>query len=137
MGVEQMQVDLEADGASVGGLARFQQELFHERRLRQAGIGLTTLALSGWILALFVALFAPVSIWPVVLINCASALLLLVAGLQSAWWVADWRAQALEVPRGEAVEGVWGAMEPKTNVSSESHRKGAFRSPAHPPGITL
>jgi len=33
--------------------------------------------------------------------------------------------------------GVWGAMEPKTNVSSESHRKGAFRSPAHPPGITL
>ncbi|MEZ1506979.1 transglycosylase SLT domain-containing protein, partial [Pseudomonas aeruginosa] len=26
--------------------------------------------------------------------------------------------------------GVWGAMEPKTNVSSESHRKGAFRSPA-------
>ncbi|MDH0392430.1 hypothetical protein N5C73_23585 [Pseudomonas aeruginosa] len=35
------------------------------------------------------------------------------------------------------VLGVWGAMEPKTNVSSESHRKGAFRSPAHPPGITL
>ena len=38
------------------------------------------------------------------------------------------------VPLGN---GVWGAMEPKTNVSSESHRKGAFRSPAHPPGITL
>lgn len=36
-----------------------------------------------------------------------------------------------------ALLGVWGAMEPKTNVSSESHRKGAFRSPAHPPGITL
>ena len=35
------------------------------------------------------------------------------------------------------VVGVWGAMEPKTNVSSESHRKGAFRSPAHPPGMTL
>ena len=35
-----------------------------------------------------------------------------------------------------ALYGVWGAMEPKTNVSSESHRKGAFRSPAHPPGIT-
>ena len=99
-----MQVDLEADGASVEGLARFQQGLFHARRLRQAGIGLTTLALSGWILALFVALFAPLSIWPVVLINCASALLLLVAGLQSAWWVADWRAQVLEAPSGEAVE---------------------------------
>lgn len=38
---------------------------------------------------------------------------------------------------GSLIIGVWGAMEPKTNVSSESHRKGAFRSPAHPPGITL
>ena len=40
-------------------------------------------------------------------------------------------------PAQHAESGVWGAMEPKTNVSSESHRKGAFRSPAHPPGITL
>lgn len=93
-----MQVDLEADGASVEGLSRFQQGLFHARRLRQAGISLTALAVTGWVLALFVALFAPLSIWPVVLINCASALLVLVAGLQSAWWVADWRAQALEEP---------------------------------------
>jgi hypothetical protein len=96
-----MQVDLEADGASVEGLPRFQQGLFHARRLRQAGIGLTVLAVVGWVLALFVALFAPLSIWPVVLINCASALLVLVAGLQSAWWVADWRAQALEEPAAE------------------------------------
>ncbi len=48
-----------------------------------------------------------------------------------------------QIPRGirrllaRTEIGVWGAMEPKTNVSSESHRKGAFRSPAHPPGITL
>ena len=100
--VEWMQVDLEADGASVEGLPRFQQGLFHARRLRQAGISLTAVAVCGWVLALFVALFAPLSIWPVVLINCASALLLLVAGLQSAWWVADWRAQALEEPPQEA-----------------------------------
>ncbi|WP_338479038.1 protease modulator HflK [Pseudomonas trivialis] len=93
-----MQVDLEADGARAESLPRFQQGLFHARRLRQAGISLTALGVSGWVLALFVALFAPLSIWPVVLINCASALLLLVAGLQSAWWVADWRAQALEAP---------------------------------------
>src|SRR5450830_1325846 len=99
-----MQVDLEADGASVEGLPRFQQGLFHARRLRQAGIGLTAVAISGWMLALFVALFAPVSIWPVVLINCASALLVLVAGLQSAWWVADWRAQALEASAPELLE---------------------------------
>lgn len=96
-----MQVDLEADGASVEGLPRFQQGLFHARRLRQAGISLTVLAVTGWVLALFVALFAPLSIWPVVLINCASALLVLVAGLQSAWWVADWRAQALEPTTAE------------------------------------
>lgn len=98
-----MQVDLEADGASVEGLPRFQQGLFHARRLRQAGISLTVLAVTGWILALFVALFAPLSIWPVVLINCALALLVLVAGLQSAWWVADWRAQALEPTTAEPI----------------------------------
>ncbi|WP_065936538.1 protease modulator HflK [Pseudomonas sp. 34 E 7] len=97
-----MQVDLEADGASVEGLPRFQQGVFHARRLRQAGISLTAVAVTGWVLALFVALFAPVSIWPVVLINCSSALLVLVAGLQSAWWVADWRAQALEEPAVDA-----------------------------------
>ena len=99
-----MQLDLEAEGASVEGLPRFQQGLFHARRLRQAGISLSVLAIGGWVLALFVALFAPLSIWPVVLINCASALLLLVAGLQSAWWVADWRAQALEEPSTELIE---------------------------------
>ena len=99
-----MQVDLEADGASVEGLPRFQQGLFHARRLRQAGVSLAALAIAGWVLALFVALFAPLSIWPVVLINCASALLVLVAGLQSAWWVADWRAQALEEPAVELIE---------------------------------
>ncbi len=42
-----------------------------------------------------------------------------------------------DVSDATGIPGVWGAMEPKTNVSSESHRKGAFRSPAHPPGITL
>lgn len=99
-----MQLDLEAEGASVEGLPRFQQGLFHARRLRQAGISLSVLAVGGWVLALFVALFAPLSIWPIVLINCASALLVLVAGLQSAWWVADWRAQALEEPSAELIE---------------------------------
>ncbi|KAA0950605.1 protease modulator HflK [Pseudomonas sp. ANT_H14] len=99
-----MRVDLEAEGAAIEGLPRFQQGLFHARRLRQAGIGLTAVAVIGWMLALFVALFAPLSIWPVVLINCASALLVLGAGLQSAWWVADWRAQALEVPTPELTE---------------------------------
>src|SRR5471032_2872693 len=99
-----MREDLDADDVAIEGLPRFQQGLFHARRLRQAGIGLTVLAIGGWMLALFVALFAPLSIWPVVLINCASALLVLVAGLQSAWGVADWRAQALEAPTVELIE---------------------------------
>lgn len=107
-----MRVDLDGEGASIEGLPRFQQGLFHARRLRQAGISLTVVAVGGWMLALFVALFAPLSIWPVVLINCASALLLLVAGLQSAWWVADWRAQALEEPTALLVEPPTPAEEP-------------------------
>jgi len=107
-----MRVDLDGEGASVEGLPRFQQGVFHARRLRQAGISLTVVAVGGWMLALFVALFAPLSIWPVVLINCASALLLLVAGLQSAWWVADWRAQALEEPNALLIEPPAPAEEP-------------------------
>ncbi|MDW3713281.1 Tn3 family transposase post-transcriptional regulator TnpC [Pseudomonas sp. 2023EL-01195] len=60
--------------------------------------------------------------------------------------VLDGAALSVSVTEGGSIweeaesldeDGVWGAMEPKTNVSSESHRKGAFRSPAHPPGITL
>ncbi|MGY2291588.1 protease modulator HflK [Pseudomonas sp. SDO528_S397] len=99
-----MHVDLDTDGAAVEGLPRFQQGLFHARRLRQAGIGLVALAVVGWVLALFVALFAPLSIWPVVLNTGAQALLVLMAGVQSAWWVADWRAQALEVPTPAPLE---------------------------------
>ncbi|MFC6336024.1 protease modulator HflK [Pseudomonas sp. CCM 7891] len=99
-----MRVDLDAEGALVDGLPRFQQGIVHARRLRQAGVSLTVMAIGGWVLALFVTLFAPLSIWPVVLINCASSLLVLVAGLQSAWWVADWRAQALEDPTASLIE---------------------------------
>ncbi|WP_448132618.1 hypothetical protein [Stutzerimonas chloritidismutans] len=61
-------------------------------------------------------------------------------GLAEVPAAAEWFAN-LDNPRTRRAYqgdiGVWGAMEPKTNVSSESHRKGAFRSPAHPPGITL
>ena len=58
-------------------------------------------------------------------------------------WISHWENEREGLKLIESYErlwaanGVWGAMEPKTNVSSESHRKGAFRSPAHPPGITL
>ncbi len=49
----------------------------------------------GLVLAFFVGLFAPQSLWPALLVNQSAALLVLVAGLQSAWWVTQWRAQAM------------------------------------------
>ncbi|MHC8289832.1 protease modulator HflK [Pseudomonas sp. XS1P51] len=90
-----MQVDLDVDGAEVTGLPRFQQAVFQGRRLRQFAIGLGALAATGWVLAFFVGLFAPLSLWPALLVNQSAGLLVLVAGLQSAWWVTQWRARAM------------------------------------------
>lgn len=90
-----MQVDLEIEGATVAGLPRFQQAVFQGRRLRQLAIGLGALAGAGWVLAFFVGLFAPQSLLPAVLVNQSAGLLVLVAGLQSAWWVTQWRERAM------------------------------------------
>ncbi|EPA96365.1 protease modulator HflK [Pseudomonas sp. G5(2012)] len=92
-----MQVDLEegGDGAQVAGLPRFQQAVFQGRRLRLLAIGLGALAAMGLVLGFFVGMFAPQSLWPALLFNQSAALLVLVAGLQSAWWVTQWRAQAM------------------------------------------
>src|SRR5471030_68417 len=90
-----MQVDLDVDGTQVAGLPRFQQALFHGRRLRQYAIGLSVLAGVGLLLAFFTGLFAPQSLWAALLVNQSAGLLVLIAGLQSAWWVTEWRAQAM------------------------------------------
>ncbi|HEF4761445.1 TPA: protease modulator HflK [Pseudomonas putida] len=90
-----MQVDLEVEGAQVAGLPRFQQAVFQGRRLRQFAIGFGVLAAMGLVLGFFVGLFASQSLWPALLFNLGAALLILVAGLQSAWWVTQWRARAL------------------------------------------
>ncbi|WP_081501255.1 protease modulator HflK [Pseudomonas sp. GM50] len=90
-----MQVDLDGDGAQIAGLPRFQQAVVQGRRLRQFAIGLGALAAIGLVLAFFVGLFAPQSLWPALLVNQSAGLLVLVAGLQSAWWVARWRARAM------------------------------------------
>ncbi|VVM71338.1 protease modulator HflK [Pseudomonas fluorescens] len=90
-----MQVDLEVDGTQVTGLPRFQQAAVQSRYLRRWAIGLGGLAGAGWMLAFFVGLFAPQSLWLPLLINQSAALLVLVAGMQSAWWVTQWRAQAI------------------------------------------
>ncbi|MCP1442510.1 regulator of protease activity HflC (stomatin/prohibitin superfamily) [Pseudomonas sp. GGS8] len=93
-----MQVDLDGDGAQIAGLPRFQQAVVQGRRLRQWAIGLGALAAAGLVLAFFVGLFAPQSLWPALLVNQSAGLLVLVAGLQSAWWVALWRARAMNPP---------------------------------------
>lgn len=90
-----MQVDLEVDGTQVTGLPRFQQAAVQSRYLRRWAIGLGGLAGAGWLLAFFVGLFAPQSLWLPLLINQSAALLVLVAGMQSTWWVTQWRAQAI------------------------------------------
>ena len=90
-----MQVDLEVEGTQVAGLPRFQQAAAQGRRLRRLAIGLGALAGAGWVLAFFVGLFAPQSLWLPLLINQSAALLVVVAGLQSAWWVTQWRARRM------------------------------------------
>jgi regulator of protease activity HflC (stomatin/prohibitin superfamily) len=90
-----MQVDLDIDGTQVTGLPRFQQAATQGRRLRRLAIGLAVLAGAGWVLAFFVGLFAAQSLWPALLVNQSAALLVLVAGLQSAAWVTQWRARVI------------------------------------------
>ncbi|MBD9564952.1 protease modulator HflK [Pseudomonas sp. PDM09] len=90
-----MQVDLDGDGAQIAALPRFQQAVIQGRRLWQFAMGLGALAAIGLVLAFFVGLFAPQSLWPALLVNQSAGLLVLVAGLQSAWWVTQWRARAM------------------------------------------
>ena len=77
-----MQVDLELDATPVTGLPRFQQAAAQSRKLRRLAYGLGAVAASGWVLAFFVGLFAPQSLWLSLLVNQSAALLVLVAGLQ-------------------------------------------------------
>jgi regulator of protease activity HflC (stomatin/prohibitin superfamily) len=90
-----MQVDLDVDETQVAGLPRFQQALFQGRRLRHYAIGLSAVAAMGLLLAFFTGLFAPKALWAALLVSQSAGLLVLVAGLQSAWWVTQWRAQAM------------------------------------------
>ncbi|WP_297837957.1 protease modulator HflK [Pseudomonas sp.] len=98
-----MRVDLDGESAGLDGLPRFQRAAFHTRRLFRLGFGLAGLGLLGFVLAMFAMLFSPASVWPAVLINNAAALWVLVAGVQSAYWIARWRAQTLAVSHGPVV----------------------------------
>ncbi|WP_025131578.1 protease modulator HflK [Pseudomonas sp. PH1b] len=116
-----MQVDLETQGAEVAALPRFQQAGVHAGRLQRWGALLLGLAVLGLVTAVFVDLFAALTIWPVVLVNLSCALLVVVAGLQSACWVSRWREEAInppsaalpqvvEEPAGAALGGLWAAL---------------------------
>jgi len=91
-----MQVDLDVEGVKADGLPRFQRAQFQGRRLKGIALALGVLAGMGLVLAFFIGLFAPQSVWPALLVSQCTALLVLVAGLQSAWWVAQWRSRVLQ-----------------------------------------
>ncbi|CAI8917475.1 Regulator of protease activity HflC (Stomatin/prohibitin superfamily) [Pseudomonas sp. IT-196MI5] len=90
-----MQVDLDVDEAPLAGLPRFQQAFIQGRRLRQFAIGAGVFATVGVLLALFAGLFSSQTLWPALLLNLSAASVVLMAGLQSAWWVTRWRARAM------------------------------------------
>ncbi|WLG95793.1 protease modulator HflK [Pseudomonas sp. FP198] len=90
-----MQVDLEIDGAHVADWPRFQRAAFHGLRLKRIALVLGGLAGLGLVSAFFIGLFSPQSIWPALLVSQGAALSVLVAGLQSAWWITQWRSKAL------------------------------------------
>lgn len=97
-----MQVDLDVDETPLAGLPRFQQAFIQGRRLRQFAIGAGVLATVGVLLAFFAGLFASQTLWPALLLNLSAAFVVLMAGLQSAWWVAQWRARAMN-PVGKVI----------------------------------
>ncbi|KAF0862030.1 protease modulator HflK [Pseudomonas sp. LD120] len=101
-----MQVDLETQGAEVAAMPRFQRAAFHTGRLQRWGAGLLGLAVLGLVSAVFVDLFAALTIWPALLVNLSCALLVVVAGLQSACWVSRWREEAINLSAALAPEAV-------------------------------
>lgn len=90
-----MQIDLGDEGGRADGLPRFQRARFQGRRLKSMALVLGVLAGMGLVLAFFIGLFAPQSLWPALLASQCAALVVLVAGLQSAWWVTQWRTRVL------------------------------------------
>jgi regulator of protease activity HflC (stomatin/prohibitin superfamily) len=89
-----LRVDLDTEDINLEALPRFQRASFYAQRLLTLAAWLAGLAL----VMLLVALCVPDTVWRPLLCNCGAALLLLAAGLQSAWWVAYWRCAALHVP---------------------------------------
>ncbi len=90
-----MRVDLDVGHADLEGLPRFQLAAQQARRLSRLRYLAVATGITALVLALFIDLFSPRSLWMAVLVNGAAAFLLLAAGLQSALSVARWRAGAM------------------------------------------
>lgn len=96
-----MRIDLDADGTRPEALPRFHSAQGQAQQLLRLGQVLVGLLAGALVLAFLIDLFAPLSIWPVVLVNCAATACVVLAGLQSARRIARWRAAAIGV-EGEA-----------------------------------
>jgi regulator of protease activity HflC (stomatin/prohibitin superfamily) len=90
-----MRVDLDDETANIEALPRFQRAAFQSRNLYRFALGLGLLYVALLLLALFVDWIAPGSLWLSLLCNNSAALLMLIAGIQSARQVAVWRAEAI------------------------------------------
>jgi regulator of protease activity HflC (stomatin/prohibitin superfamily) len=90
-----MQVDLDVEGQRVAEWPRFQRAFFQGQRLKRIAFALGSVAGLMLVAAFFIGVFSPQSVWPALLVSQSGGLLVLMAGLQSAFWVTQWRSRAL------------------------------------------
>lgn len=108
-----MRIDLDTDGIRPQALPRFQGAVAHVRRLLLLSVALLAMAVLGLVLAFLIGLFAPASVWPVVLIDTAAAACVVLAGVQSARRIGLWRTAVMA---GEAADP--GAHRPAAETRS-------------------
>jgi regulator of protease activity HflC (stomatin/prohibitin superfamily) len=85
--------------AELNALPRFQRAAFHGRRLLMLSAWLGTLALALLLAPGIVARLWVDALWRPLLTNNGAAMLLLAAGLHSAYWIARWRDRATRETR--------------------------------------
>ena len=88
-----MQIDLDNEGINLGAMPRFQRAPVHSLRLLKLASLLAFVGLA----SLIASLKMSPSVWRTLLGNNAAALLMLAAGLESAYAIARWRCQAIGV----------------------------------------
>ena len=114
-----MQIDLDNEEINLSAVSRVQRAPYHARRLLTLSTSLTLLGIIG---LLFTWKMLP-SLWRTLLGNNSAALLVLAAGLESAYTVARWRSGAIgQNPRPSWIVWRRGAInigeEPKTSADA-------------------